>query len=93
MAVNRVTYHGLTYSQKDSSAYFKRKRYVRKGRYVEEMLHRVVWEDKVGPIPAGHVIIHLDGNKANNDVLNLDCVPMGYHLTRLAHARKRGAEA
>lgn len=43
-------------------------------------LHRHVWEDVEGPIPATHHIHHRDGNAANNHRANLACVPKGVHL-------------
>ena len=36
-----------------------------------ESLHRVVWEAEVGPIPAGFVVHHIDGNRSNNEIENL----------------------
>ena len=43
------------------------KRTQRKGRYV--------YEKAYGKIPPSHRIIHLDGNKANNKLKNLYCIP------------------
>ena len=36
-----------------------------------------VWEQAGREIPPGHVIIHLDGDPANNEIGNLECVPKG----------------
>ena len=38
------------------------------------MEHRVVWELHNGPIPEGMQIHHIDGDKLNNDISNLECV-------------------
>ena len=38
---------------------------------------RWVWEREKGPIPDGHIVIHLDGDFRNCDIGNLDCVPRG----------------
>ena len=38
------------------------------------MKHRLVWEAANGPIPEGHIIIHLDGNGMNNDISNLGII-------------------
>ena len=37
-------------------------------------VHRLVAENFINTIPAGHVVNHKDGNKANNDVVNLEIV-------------------
>lgn len=42
-------------------------------------MHRYVWQYYNGPIPEGYVIHHKDGNKANNDITNLECIPRGTH--------------
>lgn len=45
-------------------------------------LHRHVWEQAHGPIPEGHVIHHLDENKSNCELSNLQCLPAGAHMSR-----------
>lgn len=42
-------------------------------------LHRDIWEAVNGPIPPGHHIHHLDGNRANNDISNLVCLSESQH--------------
>lgn len=39
------------------------------------MKHRWLWEQANGPVPAGHALKCLDGDKANTDPSNWDCVP------------------
>ena len=34
-----------------------------------------VWTQEHGPVPDGHVVVQLDGDPANCDPANLDCVP------------------
>jgi len=41
--------------------------------------HREVYEDFYGEIPAGFVVHHKDGNKANNDPENLVLMKRGSH--------------
>lgn len=41
--------------------------------------HRLVWERTHGPIPGGHVIHHIDGDKLNNDLSNLRLMTVGDH--------------
>lgn len=46
------------------------------------LLHRDVWELHNGPIPRGWDIHHKDGDRANNDITNLELLPKAEH-TRL----------
>lgn len=39
--------------------------------------HRLIWEAENGPIPDGHVVVFLDGDKLNCDPGNLRCVHRG----------------
>lgn len=39
-------------------------------------LHRMVWEEVNGPLPADHVLTFKDGNRANVELENLELVPM-----------------
>ena len=41
---------------------------------VWELLHRKVWEEHHGPIPKGHSIAFLDGDRSNCDISNLVCL-------------------
>ena len=45
-------------------------------------LHRYVWETERGKIPEGYDIHHLDENKQNNIVDNLECLPKAEHTKR-----------
>lgn len=47
-----------------------------------ELMHRFVWVDKKGEIPKGYDIHHVDGDKTNNDIKNLECI------TKEEHTRK-----
>ena len=46
-----------------------------------DMVHRRVWRKHHGPVPVGFFIHHIDGNKQNNDIANLELI------TALAHKR------
>lgn len=39
--------------------------------------HKWLWEKRHGPVPDGHALKCLDGNKANTDPENWECVPIG----------------
>lgn len=41
--------------------------------------HRWVWEQAHGPIPAGHVLVFLDGDKTNCSLDKLILLPRGIH--------------
>lgn len=41
---------------------------------VWEYCHRAEWEKYNGPIPSGHSVVFLDGDKTNVDISNLACV-------------------
>lgn len=43
-------------------------------------LHRWLWEELVGPIPAGHEIDHKDKKKTNCEMDNLRCIPQVINL-------------
>jgi hypothetical protein len=51
-------------------------------------LHQVVWTFHNGQIPPGHVIHHKDGNRANNDISNLECITRSEHSKRHAPLHK-----
>lgn len=45
-----------------------------------KFLHRLVWEDWYGvSVPDGYVIHHIDGNRLNNEIWNLQCVQNNIH--------------
>jgi hypothetical protein len=46
--------------------------------------HRYIWEQKFGSIPAGYEIHHIDGNRQNNYIENLEMIHRSKH-----HARDR----
>ena len=54
-------------------------------------LHRVIWEYFHGPIPDGYEVHHIDGNPANNDPSNLECIPAKDHSAlHFEEASERG---
>ena len=37
--------------------------------------HRVIWQESHGPIPKDWLVHHLNGNKRDNRLENLACIP------------------
>lgn len=54
---------------------------------VQVSLHRVIWESVHGPIPDDLVLNHLDGNRSNNSISNLELVT---NVANAQHAIKLG---
>lgn len=58
-------------------------------------VHRLVCEAFNGPIPKGYVVNHIDGNKANNNIENLEAVTPkqnmqhAYKMGLIPHTRER----
>ena len=84
----RAVYNGHKFTRDDRTGYFlstvkigeKRKR-----------LHVYVYECERGlTVPNGWQIHHVDGNKNNNDIGNLACIPEHYHLSH--HSKKNAIE-
>jgi len=44
-------------------------------------LHRMIWQKHFGNIPKGHHIHHIDFNKLNNSIENLQCLTHKEHLS------------
>jgi len=57
------------------------KRYYQSGKknVEERLLHRRIWADENGPIPDGIAIHHIDGDWRNNDLSNLQPIPISEH--------------
>lgn len=60
-------FNGIRFYQTESTDYF---RHSSNGKVI--LMHRYVWEYYNCPIPKGYHIHHKDGNKANNDISNLE---------------------
>lgn len=50
--------------------------------------HRIIWEKYYGKIPEGYIVHHIDGNKLNNNIENLQLMTETEHAKR--HALQRG---
>lgn len=61
----------------------------RKGR----RLHREVWQYHNGEIPKGYHVHHKDGDRANNDISNLELLFAGDHLSQHMNSEERREQA
>lgn len=43
-------------------------------------IHRIIWECTNGEIPDGYDIHHIDGNKLNNSIYNLELIEKSKHI-------------
>lgn len=48
-------------------------------RKTNQALHRDVWSSAYGAIPEGHDIHHCNGDRTDNRLANLECIPRGAH--------------
>lgn len=58
--------------------------------HAPQWLHRYVWESEIGAISDGYHIHHIDGDKGNNDISNLQAIKGEEHLTE--HAQTANTE-
>lgn len=94
-----LVYNGKKYYLR-KNGYWVREKMLGEGKKRAVPLHRELWEEHHGPIPPGHNIHHIDGNKSNNTIENLECLSVAEHMRmhrlkddaegRLANFRKKG---
>lgn len=82
-------FNGRRYSRYDGNSYYWNKRRVNESNRSFSM-HRDVWEAANGAIPDGFVVHHIDHDPANNDLSNLECLPMADHCRQ--HMAERNLE-
>jgi hypothetical protein len=73
-----IMYDGLKWTISKSTGYYRSTTH----RKNHLSLHRYVWEKHNGKIPKGYDIHHLDGDKTNNDISNLECLPKPEHTRK-----------
>lgn len=49
-------------------------------------VHRLVWESAHGPLPDGSVVDHINGDKSDNRIANLEAVSHSENMRRAGHA-------
>ena len=76
-------YKGKKYIRREGEKYFKSHRFY---------LHRVVWEDNFGEIPQGYHIHHIDHDRSNNRISNLQCIKGSKHMSEHSKGRKQNPQ-
>lgn len=76
-----TTVTGTGYATRNINPAYKGKKYW--------TVHRIVWDAFVGDVPEGFVIDHIDENKLNNRLSNLECVSYAENSKRKWKSRKR----
>lgn len=76
VVVETVIFNGRRYNRYPESGNPAHRRYFARAGH---RLHRDVWEFHNGPIPEGMHVHHIDGDTANNDIGNLECIPDWEH--------------
>ena len=83
--VEQVKFNGIVFRRYPDAERWSDRNYYRPGishaQCGVESLHREIWKAQHGAIPDGAHIHHRDGDTANNDISNLECVGRQEHLT------------
>lgn len=78
-----IYFNGLKFTRDDKTGYYLNST-------IRKRLHRYVWEFHHGPMPKGYHIHHIDYNKSNNDISNLELMHGKRHVT--LHGLERAKE-
>lgn len=74
-------FNGIKYRRNEKGYYFP-SGWHRKNGLKLQALHQEVWKAANGPIPKGHHIHHIDHDKDNNDLSNLECLTAKEHIAK-----------
>ena len=76
-----VYFNGHKYTKKSGRRYYTAQLWDKQlKRTFADSLHRAIWRQHNGDIPAGYHIHHKDGNWDNNDISNLECLSPKDHF-------------
>lgn len=70
-----LTFNGIRYTRANTG-------YYRRTDGDRNLMHREVWEFYNGPIPKGWDIHHIDNDRTNNVIGNLECLPKAEHTRK-----------
>ena len=69
-----IWYNGLKFTRDDFTGYYLNSTH-------RKRLHRYIWESDVGVIPKGYQVHHIDHDKNNNDISNLELIHQSRHMS------------
>lgn len=72
MGDKKIIFNDLVYTRDDKTGYHLNST-------LRKRLHRSIWEHHNGEIPEGYHIHHVDGDKSNNDIENLQLLSASQH--------------
>jgi hypothetical protein len=68
----------------------KKHLYIRVAKGKWQALHRYIWEQANGPVPAKHLIMFIDGDTMNCNIENLRCITRAENVLRNTNRKKAG---
>ena len=71
--MKEIWFDGLKFTKDDKTGYYLNST-------IRKRLHRYVWEKYYGEIPKGHHVHHIDLDKSNNDISNLQLMSEEEHI-------------
>jgi hypothetical protein len=74
-----IIYKGIAFKKK-ATGYYECTQQRKSNPNRQTFLHRYVWVEEVGSIPDKFHVHHKDGNRANNELSNLECVDATTHV-------------
>lgn len=86
IAREEIVWNGKTYRRYPNAKQSSHRRYFSCS---GSFLHRDVWKYHHGEIPKGFHVHHKDGNPANNDISNLECISSSVHYSLHSEERSR----
>lgn len=78
--IGNVYSNGIKLVQQENSVGYLRVRLCKNGKRQHKLVHRLVYETFIGPIPENYEINHKDHNKYNNSINNLEVVTHSENL-------------
>lgn len=86
----KVTHDGVVYVRYPQSRDHAHRSFCRRAKGCKIVyLHKVLWEERHGPVPDGHRLVFIDGNQGNCTLENLELVTVAEAMAR---ARVKAAQ-